>query len=530
MSKLINKIVVVGGGSAGWMTAATLISRYPNKDITLIESPNIATVGVGESTVGGINNWMNLVGIKDKDFMPFTDASYKLSIQFTNFYRKDSGSFHYPFGFAYTEGNVTQKNDWYFKKIRFPETPVSDYATCMFPNMALVNTNKITKNELFEIPGFSFFRDTAYHFDATKFGLWLKDNFCLPKGVTHILADVKETPVNNDGIEHLVLSTGETVTADLFVDCTGFKSMLLGGALNEPFNSYEEMLPNNSAWATRVPYTDKEKQLLCYTDCEAIENGWVWNIPLWSRIGTGYVYSDKYVSDEDALEEFKNNLRKKGLYRDDLEYKNIKMRVGIHNRLWVKNVCAIGLSAGFIEPLESNGLYTVHEFLLRLVRTLDRNGYINNWDRDTFSSSCIKLFDSFAQFVALHYALSHRDDTPYWRDVGNRKFSSQLIDQDYTPFTDLFVDTMGDKMINCGEQGPVGGIHCIMAGLNWFLTDRHMVDAFNYGNETKDAHFEQVAKRLTSRAEHWARVIEDKPSLYEFLKTHHYSEANSKDE
>ena len=151
------------------------------------------------------------------------------------------------------------------------------------------------------------------------------------------------------------------VKADLFIDCTGFSALLIDKALKEPFESFEDVLPNNSAWATKMPYKNKKKELVGYTNCTAIDNGWVWNIPLWSRIGSGYVYSDKYISDDDALLQFQKHIKK----GDELEYKHIKMRTGIHKRTWVKNVCAIGLSAGFIEPLESNGLYTVHEFLLR---------------------------------------------------------------------------------------------------------------------------------------------------------------------
>ena len=172
-------IVIVGGGSSGWMTATTLLSQFPNKKITLVESPNIATVGVGESTLAGINNWCELVGIKDKDFLSQVDGTIKLSIQFENFYRKDSGKFHYPFGTPFTDGNKADLNDWHFKKILYPETPVSDYAECVYPQMALVSQNKLDRNEDGRLPNYNFLNDAAYQFDATKFGLWLKEHFCL---------------------------------------------------------------------------------------------------------------------------------------------------------------------------------------------------------------------------------------------------------------------------------------------------------------------------------------------------------------
>ena len=190
-----DKIIIVGGGSAGWMTAATLIHQFPDKDISLIESPNISTVGVGESTIYGINEWMSLLQIEDNDFMKHCEASYKLSIRFENFYKKGDGGFHYPFGVPYIEDNKFGNNDWYFKKMAMPDLHVSDYAECYYPQMALVKQNKLFKNEDNRLNNFNFTKDTAYHFDATKFGLYLRDHYCIPRGVKHI----KE---NIDSIEH----------------------------------------------------------------------------------------------------------------------------------------------------------------------------------------------------------------------------------------------------------------------------------------------------------------------------------------
>ena len=197
--------------------------------------------------------------------------------------------------------------------ILHPDTPVSNYADCVYPIMSLVNANRIDLEA--KIPGFLFSRDVAYHFDAVKFAIWLRDYYAVPRGVKHIRALVKDIPTNEDGIEKLVLDNGEEITADLFIDCTGFRSILLGGALEEPFKDYSDILPNNSAWAAQIPYDNKREEIVPYTDCWALENGWVWNTPLWSRIGTGYVFSDRYVSDEQALEEFKAHLKRKEIGR-----------------------------------------------------------------------------------------------------------------------------------------------------------------------------------------------------------------------
>ena len=508
----MNKIVIVGGGSAGWMTAATLIKTFPNKDITLIESPNTPTVGVGESTIGGIKLWTKYLGIDDKEFLKHTDGSYKLSIKFTDFHKKGS-AFHYPFGEPDLEGNHAKLNDWWFKKFIYPDTPNSDYAECHFPQMAMVTENKIDYNEP-RFLQFDFNRNTAYHFDATKFGLWLKDHYCLPKGVKHIQEDITDIKSDENGIVSL-----NNHKADLYIDCTGFQALLLDKTLKEPFESYEDMLPNNSAWATRIPYTDKENQLVPYTNCTALNNGWVWNIPLWSRIGTGYVYSDKYISDEEALKEFKEHLN---IDTTNLEFKKLKMRVGIHDRLFVKNVVAIGLSAGFIEPLESNGLFTVHEFLIRLVRTLKRDK-VSQWDKDNYTYQCKRLFRSFAEFVALHYALSERTDTKYWQDNFNKEWCGDLKKVDRN-LVQGFVDAAIQKDVEY-HFDDTQGLHCIAAGMNWPPTDFETVQYYNQMNEKQyKKQWQPIVERLDMRKQDWKNFIKHWDNLYNFLKKNIYND------
>ena len=425
---MINKIIIVGGGSAGWMTAATLSKFCSEKEITLIESPNIPTVGVGESTLGQINQWLSLMGIKDEDFMKHCNATYKLSIRFENFGGLGDGGFHYPFGPAYIKENKAQLNDWYFKKIIYPHTHNMDYAECIFPQMAFVGQNRLSDKPNIVDGDWTFQNDVAYHFDATLFAHWLKDSICIPNKVKHIQEEIETVEANyQDGVQSL----NKKYKADLYIDCTGFKSLLLGKTLKEPFEKFD-YLPNNSAWATKVPYRSVKNELKNYTNCTAMKNGWIWTIPLWDRIGTGYVYSDKYVSDNDALEEFKYWLGNPSLmfrpepvffndetgkhnpkWPDQLEFKKIKFEGGIYKNAWVKNVCAIGLAAGFIEPLESNGLLTVHEYLHLLLRCLGRT-QISQFTRDNFNFAARKLSKSFAEFVGLHYALSSRTKTKYW--------------------------------------------------------------------------------------------------------------------
>ncbi len=533
MIKHCNKVVIVGGGSAGWMTAATLVKFYPEKEIVVIESPNVPIVGVGESTIGGLKTWIHALEINEDDFMKYTDASYKMSIKFTDFYDKDSGSFHYPFGSPFTghlngptmpQGITPQEvlKLWQYKKGRYKETPVQDYCRTYWSTMPLIENNKFSLNEKGMYDGYYPETNVVYHFDATKFGAWLRDKYSKPRGVKHVPAEVVTITTDDSGIKELVLDNGDTVTADLYVDCTGWRSLLLNGALKEPFVSYEDILPNNRAWAVQVPYIDKEKEIEPFTNCTAIENGWCWNIPLWSRLGTGYVYSDKYVSPEEAKEQYKRYLMSDKMIIprtqeqiDALEFKDIKMRIGLSERLFVKNVVAIGLSGGFIEPLESNGLFTIHTFLFKLVDALNR-GPISQWDKDVYNVTCKILFDSFAHFVSLHYALSHRTDTQYWKDITTKTFSN-MQDVSYLQ-TSGFFELAKLKMAS-GNHELTSGMNCVATGMNFFIYNaqdllphpvlkedflKQYIDDFNIRTKGYQSKWEEEAKSA--------------PSLYEYLK------------
>jgi len=509
---MVKKIIIVGGGSAGWMSAATLKQCFPNKEITLIESPKIETIGVGESTIQQIKEWVHLLDINDKSFIPETDAILKLSIKFQDFYKKGE-HFHYPFGEANYAGNNNENNDWWFKKIYKSSTPNNNYAESNYPIMSLIKNNKISTDLNKRISFFSFHKDCAYHFDATKFAIWLRDNYCKPLGVKHIKEEIKEVQQDDNGIKSL----NGKYKADLYIDCTGFKSLLLGKTLNEKFESYEDLLPNNSAWATKIPYKNKKKQMECFTTCTAYNNGWIWNIPLWSRIGTGYVYSDKFISDEDALKEFQKYLGTK-----DLEFKKIKMKVGIHKRLWVKNVAAVGLAAGFIEPLESNGLFTVHQFLLSLVENLNRKD-CSQWDKDNYTYECKRLFNNFAEFVALHYALSHRKDTAYWKNNFNKQWEEKLINLDPT-FASGFLKAVGNRVYD-NKHDVFGGFHCIAAGMNWAPTSLYKLITNNLLNSK--AHWTNFLKERTThldeKVKNWDELCKEAPSTYSFMKKNFYS-------
>lgn len=410
----MNKIVIVGGGSAGWMSAAALINAFPEKDISVIESPNFPTVGVGESTLQFIRPWMHNLGIKDSDWMDECNATYKTSIKFTN-WDGQGGHYHHPFGEPVLDNNYGLD---FFNFARLQEdVPNNEWAEVFYPAALMAENNLLVE----KMVGWNLHQNSAYHFDATKFALWLKNKYCMPRGVEVIEDTVREIDVEPYGVARLHCDLHRdkfAITADLFIDCTGFKA-LLANAIGSSFRDYSQGLINDRAWATQLPETQPN---VYHTNCTTLDNGWVWNIPTQERTGTGYVFSSKYVSDEDALQEFKKHLDRD----DELEFKLLKWKHGRRNKLAFKNVVTVGLSAGFIEPLESNGLFLTHETLKELIKVMQR-GVLNGGDKNSFNYAIGVRFDDFADFVAMHYQYATRSDTPYWKDAHKYKLNNNNV-------------------------------------------------------------------------------------------------------
>lgn len=529
--KDIKEIVIVGGGSSGWMTAATLIKVFPDKKITVIESKDYKTIGVGESTLGSFNDWLSILGIVKESFMKECDASYKLSIKFEDFYDIQDGGFHYPFGqplFEHKKEFGTPE-DWTIKNMIKNKSDVLDYVNTFYSSSSLINNNKYTNNYHGKFDNFNPAYDSTVHFDAVKFGIWLKNNVCIPNGVSVINKTVTNINTDINGINEIILDDGEVVSADLYIDCTGFKSILLNKIGESKFIDYSNIIPNNTAWATRIPYTDKESELEPYTTCTALDNGWAWNIPLWSRIGAGYVFSNKFITKEEALEEFKNYILEKFPKVDisKLEFNEINFRVGIHDKTWVKNVVAIGLSAGFIEPLESNGLFTVHEFLIKLCSVIER-GKISQWDIDSYNTITFNQYNDFASFVAMHYALSVRSNSEYWKDITSKTFFNEIINHEFTNKT-LPMDLVIRKfmMNSWGKIGYVGGgsqgLHCIATGMRYNIFPSINI-FFRNRNIDLDEKIKDLEETWESYKNKWDGQASLEMSLNQYLKNRIYND------
>ena len=509
-----DKILIVGGELTGWMTAATLISKFPDKEITLIEHPEIKSAVIEESTLSQIRQWFNYIGLHESEFIKEIDATIKLSTKFTDFYKKGE-SFHYPFGSPVINDNLYQTNDWWFKKIVEPDTPNSNFAETMYPVMSMINQNKFSLGSQMDL-NFDYQGASALHFNAVKFANWLRDNFCIPRGVKHKLVKIKDIQGNQEeGIKHV-----DGFTADLYIDCTANYAALIG-ALQHGWYSYRDILPNNRGVITQIPYKNKEKEIVPYTECTAVENGWVWNIPLWSGRGCGFVYSDDFITKHEADAWFRNYLKD-----DNLKFKHIEFPVGIQSKIWAKNCVAIGMSAGFIEPLESNSLFTVHEFLIKLCRELESD-YITDINRSNFNYSCHLQFREFAEFVSSHYALSKRDDSKYWRFLTQDKDYNTIGLEDPTiyPFYGLKKYLYNRNKTNIHPYDE--GISCIAAGMNFAPVDRHTVQYEN-NVPTMNTYFEAWAphiNNLNKRKKHWDQIASKYPSYYKWLKNNFYEDS-----
>ena len=284
----------------------------------------------------------------------------------------------------------------------------------MTPYWRVIEENRVVTEDFESFKGY---KNAGYHLDAVKFANMLKRDFCLPRGVTHVVDTIKDFIKDTDGNIASVVGEKDIYLADLYIDCTGFRSQLLGEYMGIEWDDFPFLI-NNKAWAVKTAYTDKSTEMTNHTQCTALDNGWVWHVPLTTRIGTGYNFCDKFISEEDALEEFKEFLGDRPLLS---EPRLIKWRNGIAKKVWTKNVVGIGLSAGFIEPLESNGLMSVHNFAVFLADAISmHDGKINTLIRAQFNRRCRKHMGQFAHFVGNHFMMTTKDDSEYWRYISEK--------------------------------------------------------------------------------------------------------------
>lgn len=512
----VEKICILGGGTAGF-SVASMFARYKeidnkNLDITVVYSSNIGNIGVGESTLFSINDFFHFLGLKDEDWMKQCNATYKTSISFENFYKKDT-QFQYPFGMvAFEDSQYATK--WFEMKDHFPEIFTPDtFARYLLPWTRLNEENKLTDNN--DIPNYNFDNLSAYHFDTHLLAKFLKQ-YCIDRGVKFIDDVYTHSILNDDGTIEKIVCNENTIESDLFVDCSGFKSLLLEQVMGVEFIDYNHTLINNRVVRTKIPYSDKETQLKNYTNCVALDNGWCWEIPLWDSLSLGYVHSLKFSSEEEILKEFKSHCKQKGVKIDDDDISIINYKTGRHDKGWVKNVVAVGLSYGFLEPLESTGILTLLHNGFRLIEMLSkRDLFYTDIDRNIFNYTVAKEIDNLRGFIEIHYALSQRDDSDYWRYVTNDIDYQSNENINYFSVMEMTVTTR-----NYVENYSVGnGLAFVLAGMGY----SHYSPAFNkLTKPSEELIFRK--NRFVEEDKEYKKVLSTYPSTCQFLKQKIYHE------
>jgi 2-polyprenyl-6-methoxyphenol hydroxylase-like FAD-dependent oxidoreductase len=406
----IKKVLIVGGGTAGWLTACYLnrMIRQENGqpiDITLVESPDIGIIGVGEATLASIQSTMQTLGIDEYDFMRCCAGTFKGGIRFTGFHQKDV-TFWHPFTQLSHVNNQAIANLWLAAKEAGLE---SLYPYAVTPDPLLAEAFRAPKRR--EDAAYRGFLNYAYHIDTIELGRYLR-KVSVDRGIKHISDTVTGVVRNEQGdVGHVETKENGNLEADLFIDCTGFRGLLINQAMEVPFISFNDVMFNDKAVAMRVPYEAPDTPVNPFTGCYAQDEGWIWEIPLYSRRGTGYVYSSAHASPEKAEQTLRDWAGPKA---KDADANHIDMRIGRCEQIWAGNVVALGLSGGFIEPLESTGIYLAEMSLKLLTDNWPSHGSMAAMRR-VFNGHMTNLYDEIRDFICMHYCLTEREDTDYWQ-------------------------------------------------------------------------------------------------------------------
>lgn len=401
----VKKICILGGGTAGWMTAAALSNKFNalGLEIELIESNQIGTVGVGEATLPHIRSFNQALGIDERTFMRATEATFKLGIEFCD-WGAIGDSYVHPFGdYGVPMHDMEFHQLWLRMKKSGASERLDDYS---YPIIA-------AEQGRFQMPGKDINQigsnfGYAYQFDSSKYAKFLR-SYSEQNGVRRTEGKVTETHLDPEtgNVSRLRLENGTEISADLFVDCSGFRGVLIEQALETGYDDWGHWLPCNRAVA--VP-CESRGQMLPYTRATARPAGWQWRIPLQHRTGNGYVYWNEYISDDEAAHQLMSTLEGPAL----AEPKQLYFKTGRRKKLWNKNVVSIGLSGGFLEPLESTSIHLIQEGITALVELFPGRG-IHDLDIAEYNDRMALNFERVRDFLLLHYVATQRDDSDMWK-------------------------------------------------------------------------------------------------------------------
>ncbi len=408
----IRRIVILGGGSAGWMSAAALATGLRGVTVELVESEEIGIIGVGEATFPSIRQFNDILGIAEADFLAATRGSYKLGIQFRDWKQRGEHYFHTFGDFGHLDGPMALWGQ--LRRLQAaPGTPLGEF--CLPTVMA--SQGRFCRPAEGD-QGLASRYTYAYHFDATLYAAFLR-RLAESRGARRTEGRVAGVDRHEDGrVRALRLADGREVEGDLFIDCSGLASLLIGQTLEQRFVDYGHWLPVDRAWA--VPTERAPGGLAPFTRSTALEAGWAWRIPLQDRTGNGHVFSSRFIDEGRAREQLLAQLDAPVLAEPRL----LRFRTGHRERFWVKNVVAIGLAAGFLEPLESTAIFMVHNALGRLIPLLGEADHAEA--AVGFNVQQLRQYQRIRDFIILHYALSERRDSEFWRSLTSMALPESL--------------------------------------------------------------------------------------------------------
>ncbi|GAA5524778.1 flavin-dependent tryptophan halogenase RebH [Microbulbifer aestuariivivens] len=515
---LVKKVVIVGGGTAGWLTAGVLAAEYSvgsdtQLQITLVESPDVPTIGVGEGTWPSMRATLKRIGISEQEFLLRCDASFKQGTRFIG-WRRDGGvadGDEYCHPFTAPVGFYQQNPEPYWQRLR-EEIQFAD-AVCP---QSYIGRKHLAPKQL-ATPEYAFILNYGYHLDAGKFADLLREHCTTRLSVEHLSARVTEVDSDNDGyITKLHLEKAGVVEGDLFVDCSGARSILLGEHYGIGLSDQRDVLFNDSALAIQVPYAEVDAPIESCTLSSARNSGWIWDIGLPTRRGVGYTYSSAHSTDDEAEDVLRKYLDRsyggadQGVNREAsggevTEFRKISFTPGYREKFWHKNCVAIGMAAGFIEPLEASALVLVEQSAKMLAEQLPPDREIMQTVSTRFNRKFSHHWQRIIEFLKLHYVLSERNDSPYWKDhretdgIPGRLLDSLLLWRSRSPW--LEEGEIADEFFPAASyQYVLYGMGFVTHSLPWNMRPEKEQVARKQFNDTFQAR-EALQRMLPSNRE-----------------------------
>jgi len=526
MDERIREVVVLGGGTAGWMTASYLAKSFQGQvNITVLEAPAIPRIGVGEATVPNLQSaFFDHLGIPEEDWMREVNASFKAGIKFINWNTPGEGGteprpvdtgtdhFYHVFGHLPEIDGIPLSHYWLNQR-KNGETSRFDY-TC-FPETAALHAKRG--------PRFADGRQAtgyAWHFDANLVADFLRRFATEKLGVRHVEGTMKKVLLDDRGfITGLDTAERRRIEGDLFVDCSGFRGLLINEAMGEPFLDMGDQLLCDSAVATAIDHDDAANGVEPYTSSIAMKAGWTWKIPMLGRFGTGYVYSSRFAGQDEATADF---CRLWGIDPAGTEFNHVRFRVGRNRRAWVKNCVSIGLSSCFVEPLESTGIF----FIYGAARQLAKHFPDKRFDQvliDRFNAEVESMFSYTRDFLQAHFYFSPRTDTPFWRANKNLALGKDILEkiEIYRAGLPVNPSASGERVIYGNSEVDTRNYwnntnyYCVFAGLGE-LPDEPM-PALAYKREAQ----ERAAELFGEYRRRSTELVAELPSTYDYLRRLH---------